>query len=187
MLFIPEIKLTMFNAGVPALPLWLTGWFFLKLTDVKVAERLIDRSWYNPKDKKIGNIFIITYYIMVFSTFLTPLPPINTIQFTIGMIIYLIGLIPMLIAYYNYAKSPLDKPITAGVYKYSRNPMYFFSTIGFFGLVIVSSSIVILTLLIICVISQHFLILSEERYCLEAYGEEYRSYMKKVPRYFLFF
>jgi protein-S-isoprenylcysteine O-methyltransferase Ste14 len=28
---------------------------------------------------------------------------------------------------------------------------------------------------------------AEEEVCLQSYGEAYRAYMKRVPRYFLFF
>jgi protein-S-isoprenylcysteine O-methyltransferase Ste14 len=34
---------------------------------------------------------------------------------------------------------------------------------------------------------QHFGILAEEEACLAQYGDSYRAYMKRVPRYFVFF
>jgi len=34
---------------------------------------------------------------------------------------------------------------------------------------------------------QHFGILAEEEACLGQYGDSYSSYVKRVPRYFLFF
>jgi len=34
---------------------------------------------------------------------------------------------------------------------------------------------------------QHFSILAEEEVCLQRYGESYREFMGRVPRYFLFF
>jgi protein-S-isoprenylcysteine O-methyltransferase Ste14 len=34
---------------------------------------------------------------------------------------------------------------------------------------------------------QHFGILAEEEVCLKRYGEPYRVFMERVPRYFLFF
>jgi protein-S-isoprenylcysteine O-methyltransferase Ste14 len=33
----------------------------------------------------------------------------------------------------------------------------------------------------------HFVVIAEEKSCLEQYGGSYREYMKKKPRYFLFF
>jgi protein-S-isoprenylcysteine O-methyltransferase Ste14 len=33
----------------------------------------------------------------------------------------------------------------------------------------------------------HYGILAEEEVCLKQYGDSYRAYMERVPRYFLFF
>jgi protein-S-isoprenylcysteine O-methyltransferase Ste14 len=44
--------------------------------------------------------------------------------------------------------------------------------------------------LLILIISRffgHIRTLAEEEACLEQYGDSYRAYMKRVPRYFLFF
>ena len=45
-------------------------------------------------------------------------------------------------------------------------------------------------ILLIAVVEQilmHRTTLEEESFCLEAYGDSYRQYMKEVPRYLLFF
>ena len=34
---------------------------------------------------------------------------------------------------------------------------------------------------------EHFGILAEEQVCLKQYGEAYRAYLQRVPRYLLFF
>jgi len=184
---IPEIQIGLFNAWLPALPLWTIGWIFLIVTNRNTAQRLVNRSWYNKKDQKIGFIFLLSYYLMIFITFITPLKSVKSIWFISGMIIYLLSLIPLITSYYIYAKAPLDEPILKGIYRYSRNPMYFFATMSFFGIFIATNSLLLLITLIICTTSQHFLILAEERYCIGEYKEEYKKYMKKVPRYFLFF
>ena len=46
---------------------------------------------------------------------------------------------------------------------------------------------VILAANIVLCILMHNTTLAEERFCLERYGQVYRGYMEKVPRYFLFF
>lgn len=33
----------------------------------------------------------------------------------------------------------------------------------------------------------HYGILAEEEVCLQQYGDDYRAYMQRVPRYFVFF
>ena len=41
-----------------------------------------------------------------------------------------------------------------------------------------------MALVIMFQISAHWIILSEERWCLDRFGEAYEEYMKKVRRYF---
>ena len=36
-------------------------------------------------------------------------------------------------------------------------------------------------------ILSHFGIVAEEEICLKQYGDSYRAYMQRVPRYFVFF
>lgn len=187
MSIIPELQIGLLNAWIPALPLWTIGWLFLIFTNRNTAKRLVDRDWYNKKEKTIGTVFMSSYYLMVFTTFLIPFKNSNSILFFVGIIIYLVGIIPLISAYYTYAKTPVDKPISKGIYKYSRNPMYFFATICFFGIFISTTSLLFLIFFLICTTFQHFLILAEERYCINEYKQEYKDYMKKVPRYFLFF
>lgn len=45
---------------------------------------------------------------------------------------------------------------------------------------------VALLALILSRLLQHMSILAEEEVCLERYGEPYRAYMQRIPRYFLF-
>ena len=55
------------------------------------------------------------------------------------------------------------------------------------GTGIALASWVILAANIIMMLLMHITTLAEERFCLEKYGSSYREYMKKTPRYILFF
>jgi protein-S-isoprenylcysteine O-methyltransferase Ste14 len=72
---------------------------------------------------------------------------------------------------------------TSGIYSYSRNPMYasfiFLNTATFLFL----PSILLLGIMIYGMIVHHFIILGEERYLELTFGEEFRKYKSKVPRY----
>lgn len=185
MSIIPELKIGFFNAWLPAAPLILAGWIYLKAVSLDKAKRLIDRSWATSKDIKIGAIFMILIYCIVFYSIFVPLLPFTNIWFILGIIIYFFGLILMLVSYFNYASTPIDEPIVKGIYKISRNPMYFFATVGYFGISIASGSLIMFILILLFSGFQHLQILNEERYCLKTYGKEYQEYMKKVPRYFI--
>ena len=42
-------------------------------------------------------------------------------------------------------------------------------------------------LIAIGIVGAHYKVLAEEKACLQVYGESYRNYMDRVPRYFLLF
>lgn len=73
--------------------------------------------------------------------------------------------------------------ITYGPFSVVRNPLYFFSLLGFFGISLMSTHI---SVIIVTVVGFGFiysgLIRREERFLIEKFGAEYKKYMKKVPR-----
>ena len=73
---------------------------------------------------------------------------------------------------------------TSGIYRISRNPMYpsfiFLNTATFLYL----PSILLLVIMIYGVIVHHFIILGEEKYLENEFGDEYMNYKVWVPRYF---
>lgn len=73
---------------------------------------------------------------------------------------------------------------TGGIYKISRNPMYasfiFLNTATFLFL----PSILLLVVMLYGMIVHHFIILGEEKFLDGEFGDEYRKYKAKVPRYF---
>ncbi|MFR6330355.1 MAG: methyltransferase family protein, partial [Eisenbergiella sp.] len=70
-----------------------------------------------------------------------------------------------------------------GLYRVSRNPMYVAYFVFFLGYVLLTQSLILLALVIIFQISAHWIILSEERWCMEKFGDEYVQYLKRVRRY----
>jgi len=70
-----------------------------------------------------------------------------------------------------------------GLYRVSRNPMYIAYFIYFLGCALLTHSLILLALLIGFQVSAHWIILSEERWCIKKFGEEYIKYMNKVRRY----
>jgi protein-S-isoprenylcysteine O-methyltransferase Ste14 len=68
-----------------------------------------------------------------------------------------------------------------------RLPIYFFTSITFIGISIASASWIMLLMLVLYSFIDLKIILAEEQYLLKTYGESYREYKEKVPRYFIFF
>lgn len=103
--------------------------------------------------------------------------------FYIGLIIYSLGIVFYAVSIVNYARPKINGINLNGLYRVSRNPMYVAYFISLLGCVLLTHSGILLALLIGFQISAHWIILSEERWCIKEFGEEYITYMKKVRRY----
>jgi protein-S-isoprenylcysteine O-methyltransferase Ste14 len=72
---------------------------------------------------------------------------------------------------------------TQGIYRISRNPMYFsflfLNTAAFLYL----PSLLLLSVMFYGMIVHHFIVLAEEKYLEKEFGNEYRKYKSRVPRY----
>lgn len=107
----------------------------------------------------------------------------GTIYFYLGLAIFIIGMLLYEISLINYTSTPVGKPVTRGLYKISRNPIYVFDYVLWIGIGVLTASWIVLLVKTIGSIAQHYLIIEEEYFCLEKYGESYKNYMQKIPRY----
>ena len=83
----------------------------------------------------------------------------------------------------DFAKPSENGINLKGLYRFSRNPMYVAYFVYFLGCVILTHSLILFLILMIFQISAHWIILSEERWCIRQFGDEYIKYMNKVRRY----
>ncbi|MDR0253207.1 MAG: isoprenylcysteine carboxylmethyltransferase family protein [Brucellaceae bacterium] len=75
--------------------------------------------------------------------------------------------------------------VRTGPYSLSRNPLYVFSAIGAFGIGCMTGSLgIALLLAAACYITFLFVILAEEGYLENTFGQPYRDYKLEVPRFF---
>lgn len=124
---------------------------------------------------------LVWFIALIYSVFL-PLK-LNTVWFYSGIVIFLIGLIILTIATYDFISTSLEQVITRGVYKFSRHPMYISTFFICTGAGIASFSWVFLILTIIMAGCFYKEMLVEERYCSNKYGRAYQEYMNRVPRW----
>lgn len=79
---------------------------------------------------------------------------------------------------------PTTKLVTTGAFSFSRNPSYLGSVLAYAGLGLVFNSPWFLILLLPTIAAVHFvLIVPEESYLEDKFGEEYRSYKRSVRRW----
>ena len=187
MSLIPAFELGLWNAWIfmlyvilsNVLPYALSGW----LIDKEVMKRITatDMSL-NETEKKISNIISFLFYALVAYSIFLPLR-LGTVWFFAGFLIYLLGAIIMTIAMLDFFTTAVDKPVTKRVYSFSRNPMYFgmFFIFGGTGIACVSWVFLLLTAVFMSLL--HIGVVSEERFCLQKYGNAYREYMNNIPRW----
>jgi protein-S-isoprenylcysteine O-methyltransferase Ste14 len=120
---------------------------------------------------------------VIYSVFL-PLK-LGTIWFYIGVPITLLGLVGAILVLVNWASTAVGEPVTRGIYRYSRHPMYVTGVFMFLGVSIISASWVFLVLTIIFGVgaTRPYFVKIEEAQCLGHYGAPYREYMSRTPRW----
>jgi protein-S-isoprenylcysteine O-methyltransferase Ste14 len=72
---------------------------------------------------------------------------------------------------------------TAGLFKFSRNPMYVGVYITILATILYTANIVLLIIGIFIIAVHHKIVLSEEKYLKQKFGDEYKIYSTKVRRY----
>lgn len=79
----------------------------------------------------------------------------------------------------------IDELVTIGPYSTMRNPLYFFTFLGAAGIgAQIGSVVVALSCGLIAYTVFHIVVLQEEKLLLDRYGDPYKTYMARVPRFF---
>ena len=76
-----------------------------------------------------------------------------------------------------------DKLVTAGMFAYSRNPIYVCFDMFFFGQFLIHRNIIIVVAAVGFALAIHRQILREEKFLALHYGREYEEYRNRVRRY----
>ncbi len=174
---IPEFELGFWNAWILILPfflIWISGGIINKRKWEEPAPTKMDRKTHGYR--KVVELCLFLYPIFL------PLK-LGTDWFQYGFTVYLFGMILVIVAEQNFASTPVDKPVTKGVYSISRNPMYLGAFLVSIGIGIASASLLLLLLAIVFMFLVNFEVISEEHYCLEKYGDSYQKYMNGTPRW----
>ena len=153
----------------------------MRVTAIRESGRSGDFKITKKENIIIYSILLIMLSGLIYAVFL-PLQPVAIWLFS-GLLIYLLGLIFNIVAVLNFATSPKNKVITKGLYGVSRNPMYVGMLLTQIGLGIAYSSWLYLLLTAVLMILLNANSSAEERYCLYIYGDDYRKYMNRTPRW----
>ena len=187
MSLIPEFELGLYNAWIfilffflfcTGLPPLITRVFFTN----KKPKDSDEQSAFDEQQKKLYKSFIIVLAASVIYSIFLPLK-LGTAWSYVGFSIYSLGMIFNIIAEINFRTTSIDKPVTKGVYRISRNPQLFGAFLAFIGISVTCASWLFLLFTMIIIALYNILVVSEERWCLEKYGTAYREYMNRTPKW----
>lgn len=184
MSLIPPFEIGLWNAWIFMIWPWVAT----------LAMRLVGPDIYRrasgmPSQMKAGRQYRLVSYVSMgievmalAYSILLPLE-LGTAWFYTGLATFLAGLAVLTAATFSFATAPMNLPIGKGIYRYSRHPMYLASLLIYLSVGIASASWVFLLIFVLQSTSIRTAAVEEERYCLKKYGDPYREYMEKTPRY----
>jgi protein-S-isoprenylcysteine O-methyltransferase Ste14 len=118
---------------------------------------------------------------IVYSIFL-PLK-LGTAWFYAGLVILIAALVIGTMAIIEFSNTPIDQPITSGVYRISRHPLYLGGFLINLSIAIAGASWIILLCAILWIVFFHIATPSEESYLIDQYGDKYRDYLNRTPKW----
>ncbi len=116
----------------------------------------------------------------------------NGLAFAVGLIFVALGLALGLLSIRRFRLAgtsvvpgePSTALVVAGPYQFTRNPIYIGFMLLYFGLAIILTSLWVLVLLIpVLIVLQRGVVEREESYLERQFGEAYRKYQARVPRW----
>ncbi|MFX1250926.1 MAG: methyltransferase family protein [Promethearchaeota archaeon] len=171
------INLWMFYVGGYAIAYPLRIW----------ADRKRGEPFEDPELLSQKKVFIPAMIWLVGGFLISLFVPVNFgLSFYLGLFFAIIGLIIVGLTFYSFAHSP--GLTTTRIHRYSRNPNYIGWTFFMGGLTLIGWSasiwsILFLVYFIFTVGYLHWTVLLEEAYLANKYGDSYKEYLKKTPRY----
>jgi len=180
MSLIPAFKLGVWNAWIFIIPLvvyWFSGIKFL------FSKRISEKSFLKRRrDRIISQILVLAMFFSFFYSIFLPLK-LGTIWFYIGLLIYLAGIVLVTLTMIYFAITPLNKPVTRGIYRYSRNPMFIGFFLVYIGIAIACISWLYMVLTLLFILMVNHLSSFEEAITLGHYGKAYKEYIERTPKW----
>lgn len=102
----------------------------------------------------------------------------------IGLLLCTIGAFGRIWCGYFISGFKNKKVVKEGPYSMCRNPLYYFSFIGMLGIVLITHSLLIMSVMLIAFFGYYpFVIIGEESKLEKIIGKDYINYKREVPRF----
>jgi protein-S-isoprenylcysteine O-methyltransferase Ste14 len=177
MSLIPAFEIGVWNAWI------LTTVLFLLITlSGQISKDIGKRIAPAEEVKKRNSPMMIVFFTLIIYSIFLPLE-LWTAWFYVGLAVYLLGLIISIVALVSVASTKPGEPFTTGVCRYSRHPISLGTLLPFIGIGIASASGLFLLITVVSIILSILVVPAEERFCCEKYGDTYRQYIERTPRW----
>jgi len=180
----PELRLGFWNAWL-FMSVFIIQMLAIAVINKRAWERshVSDEARINAFERSISRIANFFWLLALGYSVFLPLQ-LGTIWFSIGLTIFILGLVFLGTATYSFVSTPTDEIITGGVYQLSRHPMYLGTFLICLGSGIAAGSWLFIFLTIVMALCFYQEAQIEERSCLKIYGTAYQDYMYRTRRCF---
>jgi protein-S-isoprenylcysteine O-methyltransferase Ste14 len=176
MSLIPAFDIGVWNAWIPTTFLLL----FIMLSGL--LPKGIGKRIAPSKGDKNRNLMLILFFIMIIYSIFLPLK-LESVWFYVGLTVYILGFTLSTAALFSIAATKPNEPFTTVIYRYSRHPISLGTLLPMIGAGIASASWLFLLLSVILFILSHFLAINEEIETAKKFGDAYRGYINRTPRW----
>jgi len=182
MSLIPAFEVGLWNAWIFLIPYLYIHFGLSRLIVDRNATLFAWPSYTRSEKRFLGTLMLVFFGAWVYSIFL-PIQ-LGMAWFYAGLAVYLVGMVFVTMAMLSFSTTPLEEPVSKGIYRASRHPMNLGLCLALAGTGIASASWVLLLCTAVWIILQGVILeKSEERMCLEKFGDAYREYMERTPRW----
>ena len=186
MSLIPAFEIGIWNA-------WILQAFFLFVAIVpdyligKEAKESMKRMSQSVPLSKVYKILansthvIIIPFVLVYSVFL-PLK-LGTLWLYIGVPIFVLSVFIYIVTMTAIANTPAYNPVTRGIYRFTRHPIYLSGFLMYLGIGIACASWIVILCALLWIVFFIIVVPAEEGFLLNKYGDAYQEYMNRTPRW----
>lgn len=172
------------NAFILMLPFFFVRLIVLPVRNRAASSRAAESApLYTGGEKFAGNIYQLTSVAIFIYPVLMRVEFDFSWQLWLGAVLYVLGIVLLTASVIAFANPDGQGMVAGGIYRFSRNPMYISYFLTFLGITALAKSPMLLSLTLVNQLSVHWVILAEERMCVDEFGEDYKQYMQRVRRY----
>jgi len=140
-------------------------------------------STHGGNERWLYPVITIFWVIAIIYSIFVPLR-LGTAWFYVGLPVFILGFIGQAAVCVSVCATRVgEEPLINGIYRLSRHPYYVTQLVMYIGIGVASASWLLLLFAVVYSYLHFIMAIPEENQCLEKYGDSYREYMKRTPRW----